>query len=96
MTDSSKGRRQSKQKTHHYKVLAESAVNGFELAEHKLSKQLLFVFRSLPPLELAEELEVMGFAHMHDELTFTMDVSPDARKNAMALAARFAKPSRSR
>lgn len=82
--------------SHHYKVLVHCPKMGFELAEHMLCKQLLFVFKGLPDIELAERLEALGFDHVQDEHIFTIDTTPSSRKASIALACQFKAPCKSR
>lgn len=72
-----------------YKVLLTAADRSFELAEHRLSGQLLFIFRGLPDLELAGELEAMGFDHSDDERMFTVTFTAANRHKALKLAREF-------
>ena len=62
---------------------------GFELGEHALSKQLLFIFKGLPNVALAGELEAMGFDHTDDERMFTVDAIASKRQKALQLARRY-------
>jgi hypothetical protein len=77
------------QPTQFYKVLFSAPTKGFELAEHKLSKQLLFVFRAMPELDLAGELEMMGFDRTDDERMYTLDATPGNKLRALKLAERY-------
>jgi hypothetical protein len=75
-----------------YKVLYTSADGSFELAQHSLSNQLLFVFSGLPNLQLAGKLEAMGFDHTSDERIFTLDCTEADRARAVKLAHEFDNP----
>jgi hypothetical protein len=85
-----------KSANHFYRVLVSCPENGFELAEHLLSKQLMFVFENLPDLEFASKLEATGFAHMFDEHIFTIDATPSYRNRAIKLATEYKELSRGR
>lgn len=75
-----------RQTNNHYRTLVDCPRNRFELGEHLLSKQLIFVFRGLPELDLAGALEAIGFDHTADEHTFTVKASTASRKKAVDLA----------
>jgi len=72
-----------------YKILLRAPTAGFELAEHQLSKQLLFVFSHPPALDFAGQLEAMGFDHTDDERTFTQDATASNRRKALKLAQKY-------
>jgi hypothetical protein len=76
-------------KSSFYEVLLSASDHGFELAEHHLSKQLLFVFRGRPQIDLGGELESMGFDRTDDERMFTVDATGPNRVKAIRLAQRF-------
>jgi hypothetical protein len=60
--------------------------HGFEIAEHLLSKQLLFVFSGIPDLTLAGKLEAIGFDHTNDERMFTINCTTITRRKVLTLA----------
>ena len=77
------------QPSEYYRVYLSDKKAGFEYGEHALSRQLFFVFESIPDLKLAEDLEAMGFAFMHDERMFTTDADDETRQKAYERAKRF-------
>ncbi len=82
------------QPSEYYRVYLSDKKAGFEFGEHALSRQLFFIFESLPDLKLAEDLEGMGFAFMHDERTFTADADEKTRQKAFDRAKQFLESTR--
>ena len=80
----------------YYRVHLSSPAAGFEFGEHLLSKQLIFVFSRIPPLEFAAMLEAIGFDHSSDERTFTTDASAATRRKAHQIALQFSPESQGR
>jgi hypothetical protein len=72
-----------------YRVLLSQSESGFELAEHKLSNQLLVIFESLPNAKFAGELEALGFDHTEDELMFTLECTAVNREAALRIAYKY-------
>jgi hypothetical protein len=77
-----------------YRVYLSDSKTGFEFGEHLLSKQLLFIFSGLPPLDLAGKLEAIGFDHSADERMFTLEANEITRQKTYDVAAQFLGASR--